>query len=107
MPLSRGHGVPGPLVGYMPQDHTLHGFFSTRELLVFYGRVYGVADLQGRVTELLQLLDMDDDKLQKRQGRSEFTQIDCARPCRINGKLIKRPNMKLDCSTIFVRCKLP
>ncbi|CAG9834101.1 unnamed protein product [Diabrotica balteata] len=36
-PGSRGSGVPGPRVGYMPQEIALYGEFSIRETLKYFG----------------------------------------------------------------------
>lgn len=51
----------------MPQDPTLHWFFTTREILVYYGRIFRIDDLEERVTKTLKLLDLADPKVMKRQ----------------------------------------
>ena len=41
-----GLGVPGAVAGYMPQYPTLHNFFTPREILAYYGRIFGVDNVQ-------------------------------------------------------------
>lgn len=45
-PGSRGSGVPGPRIGYMPQDIALYGEFSIRETLLYFGWVCGMKTAQ-------------------------------------------------------------
>ncbi|KAJ8686911.1 hypothetical protein QAD02_022705 [Eretmocerus hayati] len=42
-PGSKGSGVPGPRIGYMPQEIALYGEFSIRETLIFFGWVAGMS----------------------------------------------------------------
>ena len=37
-PGSRQSGVPGPRVGYMPQELALYGEFTIKETLQYFGR---------------------------------------------------------------------
>ncbi|CAH1797730.1 unnamed protein product, partial [Owenia fusiformis] len=39
-PGSRGHGVPGKMVGYMPQETALWNEFTIGETLSYFGRLY-------------------------------------------------------------------
>ncbi|XP_012220208.1 ABC transporter G family member 20 [Linepithema humile] len=41
-PGSKGSGVPGPRVGYMPQEIALYGEFSIRETFIYFGWVAGI-----------------------------------------------------------------
>lgn len=41
-PGSKGSGVPGPRVGYMPQEIALYGEFSIRETLIYFGWCAGI-----------------------------------------------------------------
>lgn len=41
-PGSRGSGVPGPRVGYMPQEIALYGEFTIRETLIYFGWIAGM-----------------------------------------------------------------
>lgn len=41
-PGSRGSGVPGPRVGYMPQEIALYGEFSIRETFIYFGWIAGM-----------------------------------------------------------------
>ncbi|KAK3921289.1 ABC transporter G family member 23 [Frankliniella fusca] len=50
-PGSRGSGVPGPRIGYMPQEIALYGEFSIRETLIYFGWVAGMST--GEVDERL------------------------------------------------------
>lgn len=39
-PGTRGSGVPGKNVGYMPQDISLYGDFTINETLIYFGSLY-------------------------------------------------------------------
>ena len=41
-PGSKGSGVPGPRIGYMPQELALYGEFTIRETLIYFGWIYGM-----------------------------------------------------------------
>ncbi|KAK6621970.1 hypothetical protein RUM44_001777 [Polyplax serrata] len=41
-PGSRGSGVPGPRIGYMPQEIALYGEFSIKETLKYFGWIAGM-----------------------------------------------------------------
>lgn len=41
-PGSKGSGVPGPRVGYMPQEIALYGEFSIRETFIYFGWCAGM-----------------------------------------------------------------
>ncbi|XP_011859084.1 PREDICTED: ABC transporter G family member 23-like [Vollenhovia emeryi] len=43
-PGSMGCGIPGPRVGYMPQDTSLVELFSTSDALHYFGRINGLDD---------------------------------------------------------------
>ncbi|XP_020289827.1 ABC transporter G family member 23 isoform X2 [Pseudomyrmex gracilis] len=45
-PGSKGSGVPGPRVGYMPQEIALYGEFSIRETFIFFGWCAGMTTEQ-------------------------------------------------------------
>ena len=45
-PGSRGSGVPGPRVGYMPQELALYGEFSIRETFIYFGWCAGMTTEQ-------------------------------------------------------------
>jgi ABC-type multidrug transport system ATPase subunit len=59
-PGAPGHSVPGPSVGYMPQDLALYGDFTIGETLNFYGRVHRLAAdvLRERIVFLMGFLDL-------------------------------------------------
>lgn len=53
-PGSKGSGVPGPRVGYMPQEIALYGEFSIRETFIYFGWCAGMTTEQ--VKEKLEFL---------------------------------------------------
>ncbi|XP_063369058.1 ABC transporter G family member 20-like [Cydia amplana] len=59
-PGSRGSGVPGPRVGYMPQEVALFGEFSIRETMIYFGWIAGMttSEVDERVDFLLTLLQL-------------------------------------------------
>ncbi|GBP06201.1 ABC transporter G family member 23 [Eumeta japonica] len=54
------NGVPGPKVGYMPQDIALVGEFTVRDAVYYFGRIYAMRSqkLQERFEFLSDLLDL-------------------------------------------------
>ncbi|XP_057374585.1 ABC transporter G family member 23-like [Daphnia carinata] len=59
-PGSEESGIPGPRVGYMPQDLALHAYFTIKETLHYFGRIYNFkADFVDTQLEFLsKLLDL-------------------------------------------------
>ncbi|KAL0861050.1 hypothetical protein ABMA27_009566 [Loxostege sticticalis] len=59
-PGEKGSGVPGPRVGYMPQDIALVGEFTVRDAISYFGRIYGMksAKLKERFDFLSSLLEL-------------------------------------------------
>ncbi|CAH2059226.1 unnamed protein product, partial [Iphiclides podalirius] len=59
-PGEKGSGVPGPRVGYMPQDIALVAEFSVRDAVFYFGRIYGMPTqkLIERFEFLTSLLDL-------------------------------------------------
>lgn len=55
-----GSGVPGPRIGYMPQDVALVGELTVRETLLYFGWLFGMTDdaIGERIAFLQQLLDL-------------------------------------------------
>lgn len=43
-PGTKGSGIPGPRVGYMPQDISLVGEFTVIGSLYYFGRINGLDD---------------------------------------------------------------
>ncbi|GLV42003.1 oskyddad [Carabus blaptoides fortunei] len=62
-PGSEGSGVPGPRIGYMPQEIALVGEFSIRGVVKYFGRIVGMTDekIDARWGELRELLDLPPD----------------------------------------------
>ncbi|XP_018316537.1 ABC transporter G family member 20 isoform X1 [Mycetomoellerius zeteki] len=63
-PGSKGSGIPGPRVGYMPQEISLVGEFSVNGALYYFGRINGLDDeeietRQKFFSDLLQLPPAD------------------------------------------------
>ncbi|KAK3912188.1 ABC transporter G family member 23 [Frankliniella fusca] len=59
-PGTKNAGIPGPLIGYMPQELALSENFSIGETLTYFGRVAGLtADrIRARSDELLKFLEI-------------------------------------------------
>uniref|UniRef100_A0A6M2DJ84 Putative lipid exporter abca1 n=1 Tax=Xenopsylla cheopis TaxID=163159 RepID=A0A6M2DJ84_XENCH len=59
-PGSRGSGVPGPRIGYMPQEIALYGEFSIRETMIYFGWISGMttSEVDGRIDFLLDFLQL-------------------------------------------------
>ncbi|XP_014666455.1 PREDICTED: ABC transporter G family member 20-like [Priapulus caudatus] len=53
-PLSAGHGVPGRMVGYMPQEVALYNEFTIKETLRYFGRLNDMSmELVAKRTDFL------------------------------------------------------
>ncbi|XP_050310150.1 ABC transporter G family member 20 [Anthonomus grandis grandis] len=61
-PGSRGSGVPGPRIGYMPQEIALYGEFSIRETLKYFGWIAEMSSQQvdAKLEFLVNLLMLPD-----------------------------------------------
>ncbi|KAG5679693.1 hypothetical protein PVAND_009246 [Polypedilum vanderplanki] len=59
-PGSKGSGVPGPRIGYMPQEIALYGEFTIRETLIYFGWIYGMStdDVDEKTDFLLKMLQL-------------------------------------------------
>ncbi|XP_030371527.1 ABC transporter G family member 23 isoform X2 [Scaptodrosophila lebanonensis] len=59
-PGTRGSGVPGKRVGYMPQEIALYGEFSIRETMMYFGWIFGMEtkEIMERLQFLLNFLDL-------------------------------------------------
>ncbi|XP_022186490.1 ABC transporter G family member 23 isoform X3 [Nilaparvata lugens] len=59
-PGTKGSGVPGKRVGYMPQEIALYGEFSIRETMMYFGWIFGMetSEIQDRLEFLLNFLDL-------------------------------------------------
>ncbi|KAI5693785.1 hypothetical protein M8J75_005740 [Diaphorina citri] len=59
-PGSKGSGVPGPRIGYMPQEIALYGEFTIRETMVYFGWINGLTTKQvnEKVDFLVNLLQL-------------------------------------------------
>ncbi|KAJ8034677.1 ABC transporter G family member 20 [Holothuria leucospilota] len=57
-PNTRGHGVPGAMVGYMPQETALYDQFTISETLNYFGTIFHLRgeELENRKTFLIELL---------------------------------------------------
>jgi ABC-type multidrug transport system ATPase subunit len=55
-----GSGVPGPRVGYMPQDIALNGEFSIKETMIYFGWIFGLdtEKIEERLGFLLKFLEL-------------------------------------------------
>ncbi|XP_051868225.1 ABC transporter G family member 20 [Pristis pectinata] len=61
-PAFPGHGVPGRMVGYMPQELALYNEFSITDTFRFFGRIHGLnsKDIEARLSFLVDFLDLHD-----------------------------------------------
>lgn len=61
-PGSRGSGVPGPRVGYMPQEIALYGEFTIRETLKYFGWISNMTteEVESRVDFFVNFLMLPD-----------------------------------------------
>lgn len=59
-PGTRGSGVPGKRVGYMPQEIALYGEFSIQETMMYFGWIFGMQtnEIKERLHFLLNFLDL-------------------------------------------------
>ncbi|XKL61964.1 hypothetical protein PGB90_001797 [Kerria lacca] len=59
-PGTRGSGVPGKRVGYMPQEIALYGEFSIQETMMYFGWIFGMhtKEINERLQFLLNFLDL-------------------------------------------------
>nr|QST15012.1 ABCH-like protein [Diaphanosoma celebensis] len=59
-PGSPQSGIPGPRVGYMPQELALYGEFTIRETLEYFGRIYRLPHtfVKSQMEFLFKLLDL-------------------------------------------------
>ncbi|XP_017786452.1 PREDICTED: ABC transporter G family member 23-like [Nicrophorus vespilloides] len=62
-PGTKGSGVPGTAVGYMPQDIALVGEFTVKDAVYYFGRILNMPDklIYDRFQELKRLLDLPPD----------------------------------------------
>ena len=58
-PGTKESGIPGPRVGYMPQELALYDEFNIRETLEYFGRLYRLSSayVQSQIEFLFKLLD--------------------------------------------------
>ncbi|CAH0398024.1 unnamed protein product [Chilo suppressalis] len=59
-PGTKGSGVPGKRVGYMPQEIALYGEFTIKETMMYFGWIFGMETgrIAERLTFLLNFLDL-------------------------------------------------
>ncbi|KAK9873202.1 hypothetical protein WA026_021435 [Henosepilachna vigintioctopunctata] len=62
-PGTKGSGVPGPRVGYMPQEIALVGEFTVSDAMFYFGRLANMKDsrIRSHFQELKELLDLPPD----------------------------------------------
>ncbi|CAH1102725.1 unnamed protein product [Psylliodes chrysocephalus] len=63
-PGEAGSGVPGPRVGYMPQDIALVGEFTVKDAIYYFGRIFEMEEslIDKRYQELHTLLELPPDE---------------------------------------------
>ena len=59
-PGTKESGIPGPRVGYMPQELALYGEFTIKETLEYFGRLYNLSNkmVKSQMEFLTKLLDL-------------------------------------------------
>ncbi|XP_053619497.1 ABC transporter G family member 23 isoform X2 [Plodia interpunctella] len=59
-PGTKGSGVPGKRVGYMPQEIALYGEFTIKETMMYFGWIFGMEtrEISERLRFLLDFLDL-------------------------------------------------
>ncbi|XP_037295919.1 ABC transporter G family member 20 isoform X3 [Manduca sexta] len=59
-PGTKGSGVPGKRVGYMPQEIALYGEFTIKETMMYFGWIFGMEtrEINERLRFLLDFLDL-------------------------------------------------
>ena len=59
-PGTKESGIPGPRVGYMPQELALYGEFTIKETLEYFGRMYNLTNafVKSKIEFLTKLLDL-------------------------------------------------
>lgn len=59
-PGSPDSGIPGPRVGYMPQELALYGDFTIKETLEYFGRIYNLSPefVKSQMEFIFKLLDL-------------------------------------------------
>ncbi|XP_053209393.1 ABC transporter G family member 20-like [Panonychus citri] len=59
-PGTKGSFIPGPGIGYMPQDFALYDDLTIEETLIYFGRVYFMHNdlLQQRIDYLIEIMDL-------------------------------------------------
>ena len=59
-PGNKESGIPGPLVGYMPQELALYGEFTIKETLEYFGRIYKLSNayVKSQTEFLFKLFDL-------------------------------------------------
>lgn len=59
-PGSPGSGVPGPRIGYMPQELALYGEFTLQETLIYFGWIAGMttAEVDEKIEFFIKLLQL-------------------------------------------------
>jgi ABC-type multidrug transport system ATPase subunit len=61
-PGSKDHQIPGPLVGYMPQEIALYNEFNIKETLIYFGLLHNMKmnAIKERSGFLIDFLDLPD-----------------------------------------------
>lgn len=74
-PGTKGSGVPGKRVGYMPQEIALYGEFTIRETMMYFGWIFGMGtgEIVERLRFLLQFLDLPSQNRLVKNLRYSFT----------------------------------
>lgn len=100
-PGTPGSGVPGPIVGYMPQEIALVAEFTIRDAVFYFGRILDMRDeeIEERFKELKDLLDLPpEDRFLKHcsGGQQRRVSFACAMVHKPDLLILDEPTVGLD-----------
>ncbi|XP_077351330.1 ABC transporter G family member 23 isoform X1 [Festucalex cinctus] len=90
-PAFPSHGVPGSMVGYMPQELALYNEFTISNTLTFYGRIHGLtlSETHARIKFLIEFLDLPQkDRLVRNLSGGQKRRVSLAAAMLQNPKLL-------------------
>ena len=107
-PGSTKSDIPGPGVGYMPQEIALFNEFTIKESLTYYGTIYHMdpKEIEDRVKELIQLLNLPEKARPVSQlsgGQQRLTSIAVTMIHRPKLLILDEPTVGVDS---LLRCRI-
>ena len=100
--------IPGPGVGYMPQEIALFNEFTIRESLTYYGTIYHMdpEDIKERVKDLIELLNLPEKErpvIKLSGGQQRLTSIAVTMIHRPKLLILDEPTVGVDS---LLRCRI-